>query len=463
MSGMKPYVYALPMIFSLLGAFLTLVKRLYFEEAVSIAASLASVFSSLWIISLPLYSGHYFYIDGLSKIMLLVISVVYATAVLFSTTYMKYVENPSFERHFYYFLMNIFAFSMLFTVSVSDLGLMWIGVEATTVTSALLVATENTESTVEATWRYIIVVSVGLIISLLSNVFIYSVTNTLKIVALTGVHHTFSSILAMGGMMAVIGYGTKAGVFPMHSWLPDVHGKAPAPVSAVFSGILLSVALFAIERVLQAVNLPIVREFAFWLGILTVATAALLMVVQRHYKRLFAYSTMENMGMILVGFSMGHLAFVGAVVLMISHAFAKSAVFYLSGNILARYKSKLIRDVNGVAKLMPFTGYTLVFSALGVTGTPPFATFFGEMMILYVVMKDFGLPYALLIALFLFIAFIAMNYKVASMVFSEPTEEDVTERKHVGRLVPIFSVAFSLLTFVFIPQIQQLLSKGMIR
>ncbi len=460
---MKSYVYALPMIFSLAGALLSLVRSLYFEEIASVTASLASVVSSFFIMFLPVYSGHFLYVDGFSKIMLFLVSLIYATTVIFSTTYMKYVENPSFEKHFYYFLMNLFAFSMLFTVCVNDLGLMWIGVEATTVTSALLVATENTESTVEATWRYIIVVSVGLIISLLSNIFLYSVTGTLSFSTLIGTHHAFDSMLAIAGMMAIVGYGTKAGIFPMHTWLPDVHGKAPAPVSAIFSGILLPVALFAVERIMEAVNLPIVREFAFWLGLLTVVTASLLMIVQRHYKRLFAYSTMENMGMILIGISIGKLAFLGAVVLVISHAFAKSSVFYLSGNLLARYKSKVIENVNGVSKLMPFTGYTLVFSSLAVTGTPPFATFFGEMMILYGVMKEFGLIYALFVALFLFIAFVGMNRKVGRMVFSEPGEKNVEERKNVGKLVPIFNTSLSLLTFLFIPQIQNLLSKGMIR
>jgi hydrogenase-4 component F len=457
------YVYILPMLFSLIGSLLCLVRKTYFEEVVSVITSLSTVAAAFTISFLPTYSTHYLYIDGLSKVMLLMVSMVYASTVIFSTTYMKYIENPLFEKHFYYFLMNIFAFSMLFTVSVNDLGLVWIGIEATTVTSALLVATENTESTIEATWRYIIIVSVGLIVSLLSNIFIYSVSGTLNIQQMLNSGVQMNKMLTLGALMAIIGYGTKGGIFPMHTWLPDVHGKAPAPVSAAFSGILLAVALYAVARILQMVNVPMVKEFAFWLGLLTVATAATLMIVQKHYKRLFAYSTMENMGMILMGLSLGKHAFVGAVILALSHAFAKSSVFYLSGNILARYKSKKIEDVKGVSQRMPLTGYTLFFSALAVTGTPPFGTFIGELFITYGILKAFPLFYAILVISFLLVAFVSMNYKVGSMVFSTPEGVDVKERKKVGTIVPIVNTSLAFGVTFFIPQIHQLLSQGMIK
>ncbi len=460
---MKAYVYMLPTIISLAGALLCLVRRVFFEEVVSIIASVSSVFAAFTLLFLPNHFGTFLYVDGFSKIMLLLVSVVYASTVIFSTTYMKYIENPLFEKRFYYLLMNLFAFSMMFTVSVNNFGLMWVGIEATTVTSALLVATENDESSIEATWRYIIVVSVGLIISLLSNIFIYSVSGTLNFGTMLNHGFHVDRILIIGAMMAIIGYGTKAGIFPMHTWLPDVHGRAPAPVSAIFSGILLAVALYVVARVLEIVNVPMVREFAFWLGLLTVLVAAMLMVVQKHYKRLFAYSTMENMGMVLIGLSIGKYAFVGAVVLVISHAFAKSSVFYLSGNILSRYKSKKISDVKAVSKRMPFTGYNLMFSALAVTGTPPFGTFVGELLIIYGVLKYFPTFYAFLIVSFLFLAFVSVNYKVGTMVFSESDDVKVKERKRVGTIVPMVNTILAFLVIFFIPQIQELLSKGMIR
>ncbi len=457
------YIYTLPMIFSALGALLCLVRKTYFEEVVSVVASLATIAAASVSAFLPNFSNTFLYIDGLSKIMLIVISIVYTSTVIFSTTYMKYMEKPLFEKNFYYLLMNIFAFTMFFTVSVDSFGMMWIGVEATTVTSALLVATENNESAIEATWRYIVIVSSGLMISLLSNVFIYASVHTLSFSAIVSMHITHADkILLLGTMMAVIGYGTKAGIFPMHTWLPDVHGKAPAPVSAIFSGVLLPVALYIVARVLQAVPVASLKEFSFVLGFLTVLVAATLMVVQKYYKRLFAYSTMENMGMAFIGLSLGKYAFVGAVILLTSHAFAKSSAFFLSGNVLARYKSRRIDDVKGISKRMPFTGYTLMFSSMAVTGTPPFGTFVGEMMITYGVLKNFPLFYALTLAAFLALAFVSVNFKVGKMTFSE-SNGDLMERKRVGRSIPIINTALAFLVIFLIPQIEELLSKGMVK
>jgi len=457
------YVYLLPMIFSAAGAILCLIRSTYFEEVISVISAFATVVVAGAAIFFPNFSNGFLYVDGLSKIMLIMISVIYASTVIFSTTYMKYIEDPLFEKNFYYLLMNLFAFTMFFTVSVNNLGLMWVGVEATTVTSALLVATENNEMAIEATWRYIIIVSSGLIISLLSNVFIYSATHTLSFSMLMSMKITNADkILTLGSMMAVVGYGTKAGIFPMHTWLPDVHGKAPAPVSAIFSGVLLPVALYVIARILQVVPVESVRNFSFALGFLTVLVAATLMVVQKHYKRLFAYSTMENMGMALIGLSLGEYAFIGAIVLLISHAFAKSSAFFLTGNVLARYKTHKIDDVKGISKRMPFTAYTLMFSSMAVTGTPPFGTFIGELMIVYGVLSKFPLFYTLTLAAFLILAFISLNFKIGKMIFSE-SDGGKMERKRVGRIVPMVNTSLAFLVVFLIPQIQEILSKGMIR
>ncbi len=457
------YIYLLPMILSVMGALLCLVRRTYFEEFVSVITALATIVVTSIAIFLPNFSNGFLYIDGLSKIMLIMISVIYTSTVIFSTTYMKYIENPLFEKNFYYLLMNLFAFTMFFTVSVNNFGLMWVGVEATTITSALLVATENNESAVEATWRYIIIVSSGLIISLLSNVFIYSATHTLSLSMLMSMKIiNAGKILTLGSMMAIVGYGTKAGIFPMHTWLPDVHGKAPAPVSAIFSGVLLPVALYVMARILQVVPVESVRVFSFALGFLTVIVGATLMVVQGHYKRLFAYSTMENMGMALIGLSLGKYAFTGAIILLISHAFAKSSAFFLSGNVLAKYKTHKMADVKGISKRMPFTAYTLMFSSMAVTGTPPFGTFIGELMIIYGMLSNFPLFYTLTLVGFLALAFIAVNFKIGKMIFSE-SDGETMERKRVGRVVPMVNTSLAFLVIFLIPQIHEIISRGMIR
>ncbi|HEU24084.1 MAG: hydrogenase 4 subunit B [Mesoaciditoga sp.] len=448
--------YSLPMIASLIGAFLCFVKREKFEEMISIIFAAFSLISAILILFLSDVSNSFFFIDGISKIMLIIISMIYTLTVIFSTTFLKYIEEPLFQKRFYYLLLNLFAFSMFFSVSVNNFGLIWVGIEATTVTSALLIAVENDESSIEATWRYIIIVSSGLVISFIANILIYAATGTLDISTLLSTNPTSEKLLVFGSMMAIVGYGTKAGIFPMHTWLPDVHGKAPAPVSAIFSGVLLPVALYAIIRVIQFSPISSVKTFALVLGFLTVIIASSLMAIQIHYKRLFAYSTMENMGMALIGISLGGYALLGVMILIISHAFAKSSTFFLSGNLFSRYKTTKIDEIKGVSKRMPSTAYALLFSAMAITGMPPFGTFFGEIMIILVLLATMPTGYTILLLSFLALAFISLNFKVGKMIFSNSEGENM-ERKRVGTIVPIIDTVLSLLIVFFIPWIEKVI------
>ncbi len=452
-------VYALPMITALAGALLSIVPVLYFEEAVSVAASAAAVASSVWILFLPNAAGSYLYIDGLSKVMLLSVSLIYLATALYSITFLKYIENPLFQKRFYYFLLNAFVLTMLFTVSVNNLGLVWVGIEATTVTSALLVATENDETTIEASWRYVIIVSAGLVISLVANIFLYKAANSLNITTLR-LEQPAGLTLRIAVLLAIVGYGTKAGIFPMYTWLPDVHGKAPSPVSGIFSSVLLPVAMYAIMRIVPLAPQGIARTFALTLGVLTVATAALLMPAQTDYKRLFAYSTIENMGMILIGVSIGGIALIGALVILVAHSLAKSSVFFLSGNLLVRYGTTRIDGVRGVASRMPKTAYTLLFGSLAVTGAPPFGTFIGEVMIVAALFALHMVAVAIVILVFLALAFLAVNRRVVQMLFSSPDVGSM-ERGSIGTLVPMIGVALAVVIVAAVPGIYALLQGGL--
>jgi hydrogenase-4 component F len=438
------------------GSILSLVPVVAFDEAVSVAAALIAVGSSIAVVASPNIATSVIFVDGLSKVMLLTISVVYLTATLFSITYLKYVENPLFRKRIYYFLLNLFVLTMLFSVTASNLGLVWFAVEATTVMSALLVALDNNEAAIEASWRYVIIVSTGLVISLVATILLFAAASTLNIGTL-GREGVAGHLAALAAALAAVGYGTKAGLFPMNTWLPDVHGKAPSPVSSLFSAVLLPVAVFAIIRFVGVVAGPGPRLLLFVLGTLTLATAALILTVQRDLKRMFAYSTIENMGTILIGVSLGGIAAVGAIVLLVSHAFAKSAAFYLSGNILSRYKTMRISSIRGVRHTMPVTGMTLFFASLGVTGAPPFGAFVGEFMILSGVYARYGLAVTGLVGLFIAVAFAAVNARVVSAVFS-PVRGERRERGVIGTAVPLVSTALSLAVIAFVPSIGRLVS-----
>lgn len=419
-------IYFLPVAVIGIGALLCLIPKVRFEEDISIVTSFATLAGSILIAFMPDVHSFGLYIDGFSKLMLIMVSAVYVITVIFSIGYLEHIENKLFQTSLYFFLLNIFVLTMLFTVIVDNIGLLWVGVEATTVTSALLIATDNNELAVEATWRYIIIVSAGLTISLIATIFIFGGYNTLSLYAMLTTPQASSGIInsariiSIGALLGIVGYGTKAGIFPMHTWLPDAHGRAPAPISAMFSAVLLPVALYAVARFIQIVPFEGVKTFAVILGSLSVIVASLMTFSQKYYKRMFAYSSIENMGVALIGIALGGNAFIGSVIIILTHAFAKSAAFFLTGNVLAGYHTTVIKEVKGVSKKMPLTGYSLFFAALAVTGAPPFGTFFGELLIMAQMISAYGVWFTIMIGSFLVVAFIGVNYRVVRMVFSEP-------------------------------------------
>jgi hydrogenase-4 component F len=396
-----------------------------------------------------------FYIDGLSKLILFTIGLLYLTTVLYSLAYLKHIRNPLFKNRLYFFLLNLFASSMFFSVSMDNIGLIWVGIEATTVTSALLVATENDQVTIESAWRYVIIVSTGLVISLIATTFIFGASGTLSMQALMQ-HHPQNRVFVLGILLGLIGFGTKAGIFPMHTWLPDVHGKAPAPVSAIFSGVLLPVALYAMARLIQIHNIQLVKVFCLTLGTLTVVIAALMMTVQNNYKRMFAYSSMENMGMILIGFTLGKFGLLGAVTIIISHGLAKSSAFYLTGNVLSVYHSTSLREVHGLLRKMPATAISLFFASMAVTGAPPFAVFAGELFIFKELIHQYNWGIALVIVCFLAIGFIAVNVRTGRMIFTGTPPAGPKEFR-AETWVPVVNLFLSALVVLAIPYIERIL------
>ena len=439
----------MPMLLSAVAGLFSLLKQRGIAFFISVTCSVLSLICSLLILKSNDFITNYIFIDGVSKVMIFVIAAIYTATVIYSVSYIKYIDNPLFHKNHYFAWLNFFVLSMFFSVVVNSFGLLWVGIEATTVTSALLIAIENRKESVEATWRYILIVSAGLILSLLGTILIFGEINTLSISASLN-SHTSGRILILGILLSIVGYGTKAGIFPMHTWLPDVHGKAPSPVSAIFSGVLLPVALFGILRVSNICFAPQIKIFLFILGFLTVVVSSLLMTVQKYYKRLFAYSSMENMGIALIGISLGGYALVGAFIVIVAHAFAKSAVFYLSGNILIRYKDTRINSIKALIRRMPFTAYCLFFAILAATGAPPFATFIGEILIFSKIVATYNYVVATVLAIFIATAFISANYYTGKMIFSEKSETP-HERKTLVNFIPLINVVMAFLVIFLIP------------
>ena len=238
--------------------------------------------------------------------------------------------------------------------------------------------------------------------------------------------------------LALIGFGTKVGVFPVHTWLPDAHSEAPSPVSAMFSGVLLPTALYVLYRVYE---IEPVRDLYVWFAVLSIVAASIFLGYQVRYKRMFAYSTMENMNLALLGIAAGGpLGITGALLLLLSHSFGKAGAFYSSGNVLRFTGKKKIAEISGMGTSMPYTSASLLMSSLAVTGAPPFGTFFGEFLILADILSLHMYAQFIIVIISLAAAFISMNYNVTGMIFSG--NQPNVER---DRLMPALSVLSAIL------------------
>lgn len=404
------------------GAAISLLPRDGIETLASLMAAAISLATSMLFFVLGSAGVFgYFYADGLTRVMALTISAVFLTSVAYSSFYIKRIKEPFIRFRWYYSLVDLFAFTMLLAVTVNDLGFVWIAIEATTVTSALLVALERERTSIEAAWRYTLIVSAGLVASLLSVILVYYSQGTLSISELMTRPLTNGLLMSIAVGFALVGYGTKAGIAPMHAWLPDAHSEAPSPVSAMFSGILLPTSIYALVRtfgLLQGSSVfgPM-QNLLIGFGVFTALLAAVIMGSQRNYKRMLAYSSMENMGIILVGFALGGIGAIGAVVQIIAHAFGKSSAFYEAGNVLVAYNSKSMAEVQGVVKRLKVSGYLFTLSCLSVTGAPPFGVFVGEFMILSQALSSGNILLAALLASAYMYAFIGLNRQAIQMIF----------------------------------------------
>ena len=383
-----------------------------------------------------------FFVDFTTWVFIMMVTAISLLSSFYATRYFK-GSKMGIKEETFYLLMALFTTSMLFSLVINNYGLMWVGIEATTISSALLLITDKTETSLEATWRYLVIVSAGVTFAFFSIILIYYSLGTLEVSSVLAITAGTKStpILKIAVAIALIGFGTKVGVFPVHTWLPDAHSEAPSPVSAMFSGVLLPTALYVLYRIFEIDPL---RSLYVWFGVISVVAASIFLGYQTRYKRMFAYSTMENMNLALIGFASGGIAGItGALLLLISHSFGKAGAFYSSGNVLKATGKKGIEDINGLWNSMPMTSGSMLLSSLAVTGTPPFGTFFGEFLILYNLLTLHYYIQFVIVLFFLMTAFISVNLNVSKMIFRG--ESDYSEP---DRVMPLISMVSSVMPIV---------------
>jgi hydrogenase-4 component F len=375
-------------------------------------------------------------LDSLGAVFLLATGLLYAVVGVFSIGYLHADEQTEDFARFarrYLSLLNLFGWSMLLVPLAADFGTLWVAVELTTIISALLVAIDRTDAALEAAWKYVLIASSGLGIALLAIIVLYATgTHALgdayvpRFARLIAHAPTFSKdAVRLSFVLAVVGFGTKVGFVPMHTWLPDAHSEAPAPVSAMLSGSLLAAAFYAVLRFFQVAVAAGERSFAehvlIVFGALSLIAAGLFVLRQTNYKRLLAYSSIEHMGVIALGVGFGApLAVTGALLHVITHASAKGLAFLGAGSLLRGYDTKEIDEVTGAGSAMPWTGPLFLAAALALCGLPLSGVFRSEFQI---VAGGFAQPQYVgvtLLLVFVNLAFFGLLWHAGRMVLTAP-------------------------------------------
>jgi len=372
-----------------------LMELLHSVAAMATFGTGAAIVAQVWNGAVLAAAGDLFRVDALSALMVAIITFLGAIAALYAVGYIRAeLDDAHLSRaRLFFTLFHLFIFTMLVAVTTDNLGVMWIAIEGTTLATVFLVNLRQTRTSLEAAYKYLILSSVGIALAFIGTALLYYAgaakageisVNWSALRAAAGSLNAEAVRLAF--VFIVIGYGTKAGLAPMHTWLPDAHSEAPAPISALMSGVLLNVGLYAMIRFKTVVDAAVGPEFAarllIGIGLFSVLVAAAFLVRQRNYKRMLAYSSVEHIGIICLGLGFGgYWGLLGALLHMVNHALSKSLLFILSGNILIKYHSAEIREVRGLLHGAPWTGGLFLAGMFALIGLPPFAPFISEFII----------------------------------------------------------------------------------
>jgi len=381
-------------------------------------------------------AGGWLRVDSLGAVFLLATGLLYAMAAVFSIGYLGVErDRPGFARFSkrYFALLNLFGWSMLAVPLAADFGTLWVAVELTTIVSALLVAIDRTDAALEASWKYVLIASSGLGIALLSIVVLYATgTHVLgdayipRFARLLGHAHLLSrEAVDLAFVLALVGFGTKVGFVPTHTWLPDAHSEAPAPVSALLSGSLLAAAFYAILRFFQVAAAAGDRMFAqhalIVFGVISLVGASFFVLRQGNFKRLLAYSSIEHMGIVALGVGFGApLAIAGALLHVIAHASAKGLAFFGTGSLLRGYDTKEVDGVTGAGRQMPFTGPMFLAASIALCGLPVSGVFRSEFEIVAGGMAGSQYVGVTILLVFVNVAFFGVLWHTSRMVLTGP-------------------------------------------
>ncbi len=439
-------IFCLPLLMGLVTLFLPV--RLGRIMLVVTALLHLLITLSHWVHPLPPFFPGYFGPSSIGLLVLLVTSFIFLFISFYGVFYMKEQEMQS--EPIFSGCMLLFLGTMSMATLADHPIVLWIAIEATTLVSAPLIFINRSKKALEATWKYVLICSVGIALALLGFFFITLSMDHSGI----DVPLTFSSLnsaarhldplwLKTGFIFVLIGFGTKMGLAPMHTWLPDAHSEAPSPASALLSGALLNCAFLGIYKIHTLMYLAGLGEFSGSLliafGLLSILVAGIFILRQPDFKRMLAYSSIENMGIIAFGVGVGGLGLYGAMLHLIHHSLLKSSLFLSSGNMILGFGTKLVAQCGNMVRLLPRTFVAFFAGFVGISGLPPFGIFISELMIILGAFKS-GHPVAaglFIASLLLVIAGFAQI--VTSMSFG-PQEKKILVKEQLSRIISPFAL-----------------------
>jgi hydrogenase-4 component F len=413
-----------------------------------------------------LAGGNYFLVDAFNVYLVVLTAFVSLTTAIFSRKYMRReVEHGRIgpiRLRFYHAMFQLFIFAMFLCLLTNNVAILWISMELATLSTVLLVSLYRTPTAIEAAWKYFILCGVGISQALFGTVLLYFAAervlgeggNALLWTNLFAVKGSLEpTVLKLSFIFLIVGYGTKVGLVPLHNWLPDAHSEGPTPISAVLSGLLLNIALYAILRCKVLVDGSTTSNWAgnimMGFGLLSILVASFSLIRQKDIKRLFSYSSIEHMGITTFAFGLGGpIATFGALLHMLVHSLTKSAVFFTVGHASQMHKTQNMSHIKGLIKGNPRVGWGLMLGSLAIVGMPPFGVFSSEFLILSATMKQIPWLTGFLI-IGLCVSFAAIIYKVQPMVSGDIPKNQISMK--AAHLPVILHLLLVLAIGLYIP------------
>lgn len=404
-------------------------------------------------------------VDPLGRLVLGILSLLFALCSIYAIGYLRIrADRPN--RIFTTCLLAFLAMTTMVTLT-QHLALLWVAMEGATLSTAMLIYFNRNARSLEAAWKYLMIGSVGIALALLGSLFVGYAT---FLGAGGNASLLFSDLLGHAGMLSrpwlragfvllLVGYGTKMGLAPLHTWKPDAYGEAPGIIGALLAGGMTNCAFLALMRIYRitaaAGEGPFARELLIGIGLFSMAVAAVFMAGQRDFKRMLAYSSVEHMGILVFGIGMGGLAVVGTLLHVINNAFTKVILFLSAGNIHRAYGSKRIDEVSGALRRLPISAALFLAGFFAITGSPPFGPFISEFTILNGAVLGHHFVAAGLFLLFLLIIFMGMGATVLAVVQGEPAANapDTGFRDSFWKTAPMFiALALIVMMGIWIPR-----------